>query len=69
MIIFQDMMMMMNMMMNMMKKDTYIRCSLRLTLEQDIYHIQRTLLTIEMIIQMAFIKHKIQKGQRTIDNY
>ena len=43
------MMNMMNMMMNMMmKKDTYIRCSLRLTLEQDIYHIQRTLLTIQM---------------------
>ena len=64
--------MMMNMMMNMnMKKDTYIRRSLRLALEQDIYHIQRTLLTIQMcnIKQNNYSKWPTLSGQRMTKNY
>ena len=62
--------MMMNMM-NMMKKDTYIRRSLRLTLEQDIYHTRRTLLTIQMcnMKQNDYSKWPILSSQRMIKNY
>ena len=53
------------------KKDTYIRRSLRLALEQDIYHCQRTLLTIQMcnIKQNNYSKWPTLSGQRMIKNY